>query len=133
MKFIPVFIFLSVFFNPALAYQVTDGERVLKQTAPEVAANNAEETLRDVQSILMALKMYRLDKGAYPTSEEGLNPLVGTYLTSWPKDHWGRKYLYSNEQHIVEIRSNGADNKLGGVGDNKDIILQLFERMKPSL
>jgi general secretion pathway protein G len=59
----------------------------------------------DVQSnIATALKMYELDNGRYPTSEEGLNALLnrpgsatnwnGPYLEKKPIDPWGREYKY---------------------------------------
>jgi len=59
----------------------------------------------DIQTnIATALKLYELDNGAFPSSEEGLNALMekssqaaawnGPYLERKPLDPWGREYKY---------------------------------------
>ncbi len=55
-------------------------------------------------NIATALKLYELDNGSFPTSEEGLNALLnkpasatnwhGPYLEKKPIDPWGREYKY---------------------------------------
>ncbi len=55
-------------------------------------------------NIATALKLYELDNGNFPTSEEGLNALLsrpgsvsnwnGPYLEKKPVDPWGRAYQY---------------------------------------
>lgn len=61
----------------------------------------------DIQSnIATALKLYELDNGAYPTTDEGLNALLnkpssasnwsGPYLEKKPIDPWGREYKYKS-------------------------------------
>src|SRR5882762_10604575 len=64
----------------------------------------------DVNAIMGALKLYRLDNGAYPTNEQGLLALVkkpdrgdiprswksGGYLVKLPSDPWGSDYQYIN-------------------------------------
>ena len=55
-------------------------------------------------NIATALKLYELDNGAFPTTEEGLSALIkrppsavnwqGPYLEKKPIDPWGREYKY---------------------------------------
>ena len=55
-------------------------------------------------NIATALKLYELDHGAFPSSDEGLNALKsapasaqnwkGPYLDRIPNDPWGRPYQY---------------------------------------
>ncbi|MDD5729620.1 MAG: type II secretion system major pseudopilin GspG [Candidatus Omnitrophica bacterium] len=55
-------------------------------------------------NIATALKLYELDNGGFPTTEEGLNALLtkpssatnwnGPYLEKKPLDPWGREYKY---------------------------------------
>ncbi len=57
-------------------------------------------------NIATALKLYELDNGAYPTTEEGLAALQnavpsaknwkGPYLEKEPLDPWGNKYTYKS-------------------------------------
>jgi len=59
----------------------------------------------DIQvNIATALKLYELDNGRFPTTEEGLDALLnkpasatnwnGPYLEKKPLDPWGRSYQY---------------------------------------
>lgn len=91
----------------------------------------------DVGTINQALKLYRLDIGRYPTTEQGLKALVerptsepipqnwktGGYLSSVPKDPWGNAYYYSNPgaRGEIDVISYGADGKPGGTGTDADI------------
>jgi general secretion pathway protein G len=91
----------------------------------------------DVGTIVQALKLYRLDIGRYPTTEQGIKALVekpssepipqnwksGGYLGSIPKDPWGNPYQYSNPgtKGEIDVMSYGADGKPGGTGTNADI------------
>ena len=86
-----------------------------------------------------ALKMYKLDNGFYPTTEQGLNALVvapqseplpkkwkkGGYLEkkTIPKDPWNNDYVYLSPgaNDDFDISSYGADGTPGGEDDNKDI------------
>jgi len=94
----------------------------------------------DIKAIELALKMYKLDNGTYPTTEQGLKALIkkpelppipanwkqGGYLdaTDVPKDPWGNAYIYrspGDNGRDYEIISLGADGKEGGNGVNADI------------
>ncbi len=92
-------------------------------------------TKQDIATIVQALKLYRLDNGRYPSTEQGLDALVKqptlepiptnwkSYLDSMPKDPWGNPYQYQNPgQHgEMDVWSFGADGKQGGTGNDADI------------
>ena len=93
----------------------------------------------DVRSVAAALKMYRLDNGAYPTTEQGLEALVtkptsgppprvwpqGGYLDEVPTDPWDRPYVYKSPAANggFELMSLGRDGKPWGEGTDADIRL----------
>ena len=92
-----------------------------------------------IESIETALKLYKLDNGSYPGTEQGLQALVeqptsGNIPTKWreggylergklPKDPWGNDFVYLSPgvhgEH--DIISYGADGVPGGEGKNMDI------------
>jgi len=92
-----------------------------------------------MESIETALKLYKLDNGNYPTTEQGLQalvepPAVGQLAKTWraggylekgtvPKDPWDRDYIYiSPGAHgDYDLTSRGADGEPGGEGKNRDI------------
>ena len=94
---------------------------------------------QDIASLLQALKLYRLDNGAYPTTEQGLKSLLvkptiepipqnwkqGGYLerSSTPKDPWGNEYKYLNPglKGEIDVFSYGRDGANGGEGADADI------------
>ena len=92
---------------------------------------------QDVSTIVQALKLYRLDNGRYPTTEQGLSALTappsveplapnwktGGYLERLPNDPWGSPYQYANPgtKSEIDVFSFGADSKLGGTDLNADI------------
>ncbi len=84
--------------------------------------------------LLTALDSYRLDLGAYPTTEQGLEILYrntanisdwnGPYVAKEiPLDPWGNPYIYRNPgQHgEIDILTFGADGREGGEKENADI------------
>lgn len=95
----------------------------------------------DMKAIESALKLYKLDTGVYPTTEQGLSALIvmpetdpiprgwkpGGYLelNETPKDPWGNDFIYRSptevENRDYEIISLGADAKEGGENYNADI------------
>jgi general secretion pathway protein G len=90
---------------------------------------------QDIRAIESALKLYRLDRFRYPTTEEGLAALVtapsdpavpwppGGYLDRIPKDPWDRPYLYLNpgKNGEFDVYSLGRDGQEGGEGLDADI------------
>ena len=93
----------------------------------------------DIASLETALKLYRLDNGTYPTTEQGLQALIqspdnGPSARNWkkggylekgkiPKDPWGNAFVYLSPgiRGDFDILSYGADGMPGGDGFNKDI------------
>ena len=89
----------------------------------------------DINALVGILKMYRLDNGFYPTTDQGLgalvqrpttNPVPGNwrlYLDRLPKDPWGGDYQYLNPgvKGEIDVFSFGADRARGGEGNNADI------------
>ena len=89
----------------------------------------------DINNIVQALKLYRLDNQRYPSSEQGLQalnikPTTGVIPTNWkpyleklPNDPWGRPYQYLNPgiKGDIDVMSFGADGQAGGEGKNADV------------
>jgi general secretion pathway protein G len=89
----------------------------------------------DVNNIMQALKLYKLDNQRYPTAEQGLQALVArpsaapvppnwkSYLDKLPADPWGRPYQYLNPgvKGEIDVMSFGADGQSGGEGKNADV------------
>ncbi|MCA3223804.1 MAG: type II secretion system major pseudopilin GspG [Burkholderiales bacterium] len=94
---------------------------------------------QDIASIMQALKLYRLDNGRYPTTEQGLRALIerpgtepqpanwkqGGYLerSSVPRDPWGKEYQYLSPglRGEIDVFSFGRDGQSGGEGVDADI------------
>jgi general secretion pathway protein G len=89
----------------------------------------------DVNNLMQALKLYKLDNQRYPTSEQGLQSLVSKpaaspvppnwkpYVEKLPNDPWGRPYQYLNPgvKGEIDVMSFGADGQPGGEGKNADV------------
>jgi general secretion pathway protein G len=91
----------------------------------------------DIGAIVQALKLYRLDNGGYPTTDQGLaamvqkpttNPVPGNwkqggYLERLPKDPWGSDYQFLSPgvKGDIDVFSLGADRARGGEGNAADI------------
>ena len=89
----------------------------------------------DVNNLMQALKLYRLDNQRYPAAEQGLQALLvrpttgpipsnwKSYLDKLPNDPWGRPYQYLNPgiKGEIDVMSFGADGQAGGEGKNADI------------
>ncbi|MES2876818.1 MAG: type II secretion system major pseudopilin GspG [Pseudomonadota bacterium] len=89
----------------------------------------------DVNNLMQALKLYKLDNQRYPTGEQGLQalrvkPTTGplppnwkSYLDQLPNDPWGRAYVYLNPgiKGEVDVMSFGADGQAGGEGKDADV------------
>jgi general secretion pathway protein G len=89
----------------------------------------------DVNNLMQALKLYKLDNQRYPSADQGLNaliakPTVGVippnwkpYLEKLPNDPWQRPYQYMNPgvKGEIDVFSFGADGQSGGEGKDADI------------
>lgn len=86
-------------------------------------------------NIPTALKLYELDNGFLPTTDQGLNALLqkptttpmpenwnGPYLEKLPVDPWGRPYQYqspgTNRPHDYDLSSLGKNPKLDATNDD---------------
>jgi general secretion pathway protein G len=93
-------------------------------------------THAQINGFMTALGAYKLDTGAFPTTEQGLQALrvkpegaqqwSGPYLPQdIPTDPWGHPYLYKypgehgDEPDVVSL---GGDGQPGGEGNNADIV-----------
>ena len=78
---------------------------------------------QDIKTIGGALDIYRLNKGDYPTGDEGLGVLVGDYISKLPVDPWGVAYIYLNpgSHGEIDIYTLGKDKTNGGIDNNADI------------
>lgn len=92
---------------------------------------------QDIANIMQSLKLYKLDNGRYPTTEQGLQALVakptsgpepkgwkaGGYLDKMPADPWKNPYQYLSPglKGEVDVFSFGADGQPGGAGNDADI------------
>ncbi len=92
-----------------------------------------------IESLETALKLYKLDNGMYPDTEQGMQALIeqpetGTIPKNWrkngylekgrlPKDPWGNEFIYlSPGAHgEYDIISYGADGVPDGEDKNRDI------------
>jgi general secretion pathway protein G len=89
----------------------------------------------DINNLMQALKLYRLDNQRYPTAEQGLQALVTQpttgpaapnwkpYIDKLPNDPWGHPYQYMNPgiKGEVDVLSLGASGQPGGEGKNAEI------------
>ena len=89
----------------------------------------------DVNNLVQALKLYRLDNQRYPSAEQGLQalvtrPTVGAVPANWkpyldklPNDPWGRPYQYANPgvRGEIDVYSLGADGVVGGEGHDAEV------------
>jgi general secretion pathway protein G len=92
-----------------------------------------------MESIETALKMYKIDNGSYPTTEQGLQalvepPSVGQLARAWreggylekgriPKDPWDGDYVYISPgiHGEYDLSSYGNDGQPGGEGKDRDV------------
>ncbi len=93
-----------------------------------------------IENLEAALKLYKLDNGAYPTTEQGLEALVqkpatGAIPANWreggylekgkiPLDPWNRPYVYVSpgvKNKDFDLKSLGGDGEEGGEGESADI------------
>lgn len=88
----------------------------------------------DIQAnIATGLKLYELDNGSFPSTEEGLGALSakpasavnwnGPYLEKKPVDPWGREYKYKSpgdHRSDYDLFSTGKDGQEGTEDDVKN-------------
>ncbi len=111
--------------------------------APRIIGRTEDAKIADakiqIRNFETALKLFRLDNGFYPSTEQGLEALIEKpsggrvpnhykeegYLEQRkiPLDPWGSPYIYISPglHGDFDILSYGADGREGGEGNNADI------------
>ncbi len=101
---------------------------LMAMVVPRFAGRSEEARISvakaDIQvNIPTALKLYELDNGAFPTTDEGLDALLkppasatnwkGPYLEKKPTDPWGNEYKYKypgeHREYSYDLYSLGRD------------------------
>jgi len=107
------------------------GPQVMKQ----FSSSKPKTARLQIEGLVSALELYRLDIGRYPSSDQGLVALIrtpdgvnnwnGPYLrkSAIPLDPWEAPYhyVYPGLKSEVDVFSLGADGRPGGVDNNADI------------
>jgi general secretion pathway protein G len=108
------------------------GPRVIKH----LGDSKTKTAILQIEELSGALDVYRLEVGRYPSSEQGLMALIekpadgdqwnGPYLRKKTirKDPWGYDYHYKSpgENGAFDLYSLGADNSIGGEGEDRDVL-----------
>ena len=111
--------------------------------APRIVGRTDEAKVTEakvqIKNFETALKLYKLDNGFYPASEQGLEALIakpesGRIPANWreggylekkkvPADPWASPYVYASPgaNGDYDILSYGADAARGGEGFDTDI------------
>lgn len=111
--------------------------------APKIMGRTDDAKIADakiqIKNFETALKLYKIDNGSYPTTEQGLESLIekpatgqvpgkyreGGYLEQKkiPLDPWGNPYMYVSPgvHGDFDILSYGGDGREGGEGKDADI------------
>jgi general secretion pathway protein G len=111
--------------------------------APAVFRNvgdaKASAARSQIEFLSLALNAYRLDNGALPSAEQGLEalrtlPSTGEVPTNWrgpylsrvvPRDPWGRPYAYRapgiENPTSFDLFTLGRDGRIGGTDEDSDI------------
>lgn len=108
-------------------------------TAPRVIGYlgkaKSETAHLQMQQLLSALNLYRLEVGSFPTEQQGLQALIvqpagiekwsGPYIdrAEGINDPWGETFIYRQpgEHGEVDLMTLGADKQPGGEGEDRDI------------
>lgn len=111
------------------------GPRIMGR-ADDAKIADAKVQIRNIES---GLKLFKLDNGFYPGTEQGLQalvekPAVGQIPKSYkaegyleskkiPKDPWGNDFIYlaPGEHGDYDLCSYGSDGAKGGEGKDADI------------
>jgi general secretion pathway protein G len=100
----------------------------------QVGRSEVRAAQAQIAALRSALDTYRLDVGAYPSTEQGLAALTvrppntsrwnGPYLQrAVPLDPWGKPYQYRSpgEHGDFDLLSLGKDGQPGGSGEAADV------------
>ncbi len=83
----------------------------------------------DIGNILQVAESIYAETGRYPqTIDDMINAVdangvpLSASLEEYPKDPWGGEYTYELLDNRPSVTCLGADNELGGEGEDEDII-----------
>lgn len=101
---------------------------LVAMVAPRMAGRSEQARVAVAQAdvdlnIATALKLYEVDNGSFPTTEEGINALLdapgsaknwkGPYFEKKPVDPWGNEYQYkcpgAHRTYSYDLSSLGKD------------------------
>jgi general secretion pathway protein G len=106
------------------------------QVMKHMGESKVKATKVQIEELMAALDMYKLDLGSYPTTKQGLKALIqspdptkywnGPYLrkTKVPLDPWNNEftYVFPGKHGKFDLYSFGADGLEGGEDENRDIL-----------
>lgn len=100
----------------------------------QLGKSEAKVARAQIEGLVKALDIYRLEVGRYPSTEQGLTALTnapsdeprwaGPYLQKGvPQDPWGRAYVYRSpgENGDFDLLTLGKDGQPGGDGENAEV------------
>lgn len=105
------------------------------QIMKNVGTSKTRTAKLQIEEFSVALDLYQLDLGRYPSTENGLKALIaepssgmgwnGPYLRKRVVrlDPWGFEYGYESPGKLepFDLYSLGADNAVGGDGEDQDV------------
>lgn len=111
------------------------GALIVPNVLDRAAGARVTAARTDVNNLVQALKLYKLDNQRYPSNEQGLRALVAKptagvippnwkpYLDKLPNDPWGNPYQYANPgvKGEIDVYSFGADGQVGGEGNDAEV------------
>jgi len=111
------------------------GALIVPNVLDRAAGARVTAARTDVNNLMQALKLYKLDNQRYPSSEQGLRALVAKpttgvippnwkpYLDKLPNDPWDHPYQYANPgvKGEIDVYSFGADGQIGGEGNDAEV------------
>ncbi len=100
----------------AVAYQ---------RLSPSVDKGRITAARTQIEAFAGALQTFHIEKGRFPSNEEGLGSIRSYLAKDIPNDPWGNPYQYKYPgEHGPEpdVWCWGADGQAGGEGVNGDIM-----------
>ena len=111
------------------------GALIVPNVLDRAAGARVTAARTDVNNLVQALKLYKLDNQRYPSNEQGLRALVAKpttgvippnwkpYLDKLPNDPWDHPYQYANPgvKGEIDVYSFGADGQIGGEGNDAEV------------
>jgi general secretion pathway protein G len=111
------------------------GALIVPNVLERAAGARVTAARTDVNNLMQALKLYKLDNQRFPSGDQGLQALVAKptsgvipanwkpYLDKLPNDPWGHPYQYANPgvKGEIDVYSFGADGPVGGEGNDAEV------------